>query len=123
MCDSHETPKAAREIESLARRTLRVACDVCHRASLENLLAKTLESLGKVDILVNCAGKIERAPTIDFPEESWLDIFETNLTGTLRGCQIFGRHMLERGYGRIINLAWLNTILSLTLVIGYAASR
>jgi NAD(P)-dependent dehydrogenase (short-subunit alcohol dehydrogenase family) len=59
----------AREIESLARRTLRVACDVCDRASLENLLAKTIESFGKVDILVNCAGKIERGPTLDIPEE------------------------------------------------------
>lgn len=113
----------AREIESLAHRTLRVACDVCDRASLENLLAKTLESLGKVDILVNCAGKIERGPTLDIPEESWRDILETNLTGTLRGCQIFGRHMLERGYGRIINLASLNTFVSLTQVAAYAASK
>ena len=123
MRDSHETPKAAREIESLARRTLRVACDVCHLASLENLLAKTLESLGKVDILVNCAGNIERAPTINFPEESWWDILETNLTRTLRGCQIFGRHMLERGYGRIINVASLNTFVSLAQVAAYAASK
>src|SRR5260221_14208060 len=63
----------AREIESLARRTLRVACDLCDRASLENLLAKTLESLGKVDILVDCAGKIGRGPTLDIPEESRRD--------------------------------------------------
>jgi len=113
----------AREIESLSRQTLRATCDVCDRASLEILLAKTIENLGKVDILVNCAGKIERAPTIDFPEESWRDILEINLTGTLRGCQIFGRHMLERGYGRIINLASLNTFVSLTQVAAYAASK
>src|ERR1700739_2590141 len=113
----------AREIETLSSRTLRVACDVCDRASLENLLAKTIEGFGKVDILVNCAGKIERAPTIDFPEESWRDILETNLTGTLRGCQIFGKHMLERRYGRIINLASLNTFVSLTQVAAYAASK
>src|SRR3984957_11395813 len=118
-----QVESTAREIESLARRALRVACDVCDRPSLETLLAKTLESLGKVDILVNCAGKIERAPTIDFPEESWRDILETNLTGTLRGCQIFGRHMLERGYGRIINLASLNTFVSLKEVTAYACSK
>jgi NAD(P)-dependent dehydrogenase (short-subunit alcohol dehydrogenase family) len=113
----------AREIESLSRQTFRATCDVCDRASLEILLAKTIENLGKVDILVNCAGKIERAPTIDFPEESWRDILEINLTGTLRGCQIFGKHMLERGYGRIINIASLNTFVSLAQVAAYSASK
>jgi NAD(P)-dependent dehydrogenase (short-subunit alcohol dehydrogenase family) len=118
-----QVESTAQEIESLARQTLRIACDVCDRSSLENLLAKALESFGRVDILVNCAGKIKRAPTIDFPEESWRDILETNLTGTLRGCQVFGKHMLERGYGRIINIASLNTFVSLTEVAAYAASK
>jgi NAD(P)-dependent dehydrogenase (short-subunit alcohol dehydrogenase family) len=118
-----QVESTAQEIESLSRQTLRIACDVCDRSSLENLLAKALESFGRVDILVNCAGKIKRAPTIDFPEESWRDILETNLTGTLRGCQIFGKHMLERGYGRIINIASLNTFVSLTEVAAYAASK
>jgi NAD(P)-dependent dehydrogenase (short-subunit alcohol dehydrogenase family) len=120
---TEQVESAAHEIELLARRTLRIACDVCDRASLENLLAKTLESFGKVDILVNSAGKTKRAPTIDFSEESWRDILETNLTGTLRGCQVFGKHMLERGYGRIINIASLNTFVSLTEVSAYAASK
>jgi NAD(P)-dependent dehydrogenase (short-subunit alcohol dehydrogenase family) len=119
----HQVNSIAGEIESLARRTIRIACDVQDRASLENLLLKMLESFGKVDILVNCAGKISRAPTIDFPEESWQDILETNLTGTLRSCQIFGRHMLDRGCGRIINMASLNTFVSLTEVAAYAASK
>ena len=60
-----QVESTAREIESLARKTLRITCDVADRGSLENLLAKTLESFGKVDILLNCAGKIKRAPTID----------------------------------------------------------
>jgi NAD(P)-dependent dehydrogenase (short-subunit alcohol dehydrogenase family) len=118
-----QVESTAREIESLARRTIRIICDVRNRASLENLLAKTLGTFGKVDILVNCAGIIKRGPTIDFPEESWRDILETNLTGTLRGCQVFGRHMLERSYGRIINVASLNTFVSLTEVTAYAASK
>ena len=111
------------EIESLGRKTIRVPCDVCDRSSLEDLRAKALESFGKVDILVNCAGKIKRAPTLDFPEEAWRDILETNLTGTLRGCQVFGKHMLERGYGRIINIASLNSFVSLLEVAAYAASK
>jgi len=118
-----QVQSAAGEIEALGRRTLRIACDVCDRASVENLLAKMVETFGKVDILVNCAGKTKRAPTIDFPEELWRDILETNLTGTLRCCQIFGKHMLERGNGRIINIASLNTFVSLTEVAAYAASK
>jgi NAD(P)-dependent dehydrogenase (short-subunit alcohol dehydrogenase family) len=120
---AEQIESTAREVESLSRRTIRIACDVRNRPSLENLLAKTLETFTKVDILVNCAGIIKRAPTIDFPEDSWQEILETNLTGTLRGCQIFGKHMLERGYGRIINVASLNTFVSLAEVAAYAASK
>jgi NAD(P)-dependent dehydrogenase (short-subunit alcohol dehydrogenase family) len=118
-----EVERVAAEIEAMARRTIRVRCDVQDRSSLETLLAKAREGFGKVDILVNCAGKIKRAPTLDFPEEEWRDILETNLMGTLRGCQIFGRHMLERGYGRIINITSLNSFVSLSEVAAYAASK
>lgn len=118
-----QVEETAAEIEARGRRTLRVPSDVCDRASLENLLAQTLGQFGKVDILVNCAGKIKRAPTLTFPEETWNDILDTNLTGTLRACQVFGKHMLERGYGRIINIASLNTFVSLSEVTAYAASK
>jgi NAD(P)-dependent dehydrogenase (short-subunit alcohol dehydrogenase family) len=120
---SEQVESVAAEIEGLGRHTIRVPCDVCDRGSLENLLSKSLESFGKVDILINSAGKIKRAPTLDFPEEAWRGIIETNLTGTLRACQIFGRHMLERNYGRIINIASLNSFVSLSEVAAYAASK
>ena len=113
----------AHQIEALGRRTLRVASDVKDRASLEQLCAQVLEAFGKVDILVNCAGKIKRAPTLTLPEDQWQDILDTNLTGTLRACQIFGAPMLERGYGRIINIASLNTFVSLHEIAAYAASK
>jgi NAD(P)-dependent dehydrogenase (short-subunit alcohol dehydrogenase family) len=95
----------AREVEALGRRALRATSDVTDRASLEQVLDAALQSFGKVDILVNSAGRTKRAPTIDFSEQEWNDILETNLTGILRACQIFGRHMAERRYGRIINIA------------------
>ena len=113
----------AGEIEARGRRTLRLTCDMQDRGSLENLLAETVKWLDKVDILVNCAGKIKRAPTLTFPEEEWRDIIDTNLTGTLRACQVFGAHMLERGYGRIINIASLNSFVALSEVAAYAASK
>jgi NAD(P)-dependent dehydrogenase (short-subunit alcohol dehydrogenase family) len=113
----------ATEIESRGRKTLRVASDVGDRESLEKLLASTLERFGKVDILVNCAGIIKRTPTLDLPEADWTNILNTNLTGTLRACQVFGRPMLERGSGRIINIASLNSFVALNEVAAYAASK
>jgi NAD(P)-dependent dehydrogenase (short-subunit alcohol dehydrogenase family) len=113
----------AAELEAKHCSTVRVTCDVASRTSLENLLQQVLQSFGHVDILVNCAAKIRRAPTLTFPEDEWKDILDTNLTGTLRSCQIFGKHMLERKYGRIINIASLNSFVSLSEVAAYAASK
>src|SRR6185503_16938815 len=71
----------------------------------------------------NSAGRTKRAPTLDFTEEDWAAILDTNLTGTLRACQVFGRHMLERGYGRIINIASLSSFVALFEVAAYSASK
>jgi NAD(P)-dependent dehydrogenase (short-subunit alcohol dehydrogenase family) len=114
---------AAAEIEERGRRSLRVASDVSDRDSMQRVLAASVEAFGKVDILVNSAGRTKRAPTVDFPEDDWNDIIETNLTGTLRACQVFGRHMLEREYGRIINIASLSTFVALYEVAAYSASK
>ncbi|RRA50232.1 SDR family oxidoreductase [Acidipila sp. EB88] len=113
----------AAEIEAIGRLTLRVRTDMRERASIEELLSQTLAAFGKVDILVNCAGKIKRTPTLTMPEDEWQEILDTNLTGTLRACQVFGKAMLERGYGRIINIASLNTFVALNEVAAYAASK
>jgi NAD(P)-dependent dehydrogenase (short-subunit alcohol dehydrogenase family) len=113
----------ADEIEKVGRKTLRVACDVADRESLERLLQACLAAFGKVDILVNAAGITKRAPTLDYPEEDWKRIMETNLTGTLRTSQVFGKHMIERGYGRIINIASMGSFLALFEVAAYSASK
>jgi NAD(P)-dependent dehydrogenase (short-subunit alcohol dehydrogenase family) len=113
----------AAEIEQRGRRALRVASDVGERASLENLLAQSIAAFGKVDILVNSAGWTKRAPSLDFSEQDWDSIIDTNLTGTFRACQVFGRHMVDRGYGRIINIASLASFVSLHEVAAYSASK
>ena len=115
--------ETATEIERRGRQTLRLCSDVCKRTSLEELRAASLQRFGKVDILINSAGIIKRMPTLTMPEEEWADILNTNLTGTLRACQIFGKHMLERGYGRVLNVASLNSFVALTEVAAYAASK
>ena len=120
---AEQVEEAAQAIEAKGRRALRLTSDVGDRASLEAVLAGTLKEFGKVDILINSAGKIKREPTLTVSEETWNDIMDTNVTGTLRACQIFGKHMLERGYGRVINIASLNSFVSLKEVTAYAASK
>jgi NAD(P)-dependent dehydrogenase (short-subunit alcohol dehydrogenase family) len=120
---AEQVAEAAAAIEATGVKSLRVTSDVGDRASLQELLDQTVAAFGKVDILINCAGKIKRAPTVDFPEELWNDIMDTNVTGTLRACQIFGKHMLANGSGRIINIASLNTFVSLKEVTAYACSK
>lgn len=113
----------AAEIERRGRQTLRLTSDARDRTSLQQLLAASIDRFGKVDILINCAGKTKRSATLTVPEEEWTDIIDTNLTGTLRACQIFGKHMLERGYGRIINIASLSSFVALQEVAAYCASK
>ncbi len=113
----------AEEIESVGRRSLRVTCDVADRGSLEKLLQASVQAFGKVDILLNAAGFNQRAPTLDFSEADWDKLIDTNLTGTLRACQVFGRHMIERKYGRIINIASMGSFLALFEVAAYCASK
>ena len=113
----------AAEIKALGRQTLRVTCDVADRESLEKLLGACIDAFGKVDILVNAAGITKRAPTLEFAEDDWNRIMDTNLTGTLRTCQVFGRHMIERRYGRIISIASMGSFLALFEVAAYSASK
>ena len=115
--------EVAGEIECRGRRTVRQPTDLGQREQVQQLLEATVSTLGRVDILVNCAGKIKRTPTLTVEESEWQDILDTNLTGTLRACQVFGKHMLERGYGRIVNIASLNSFVALNEVAAYAASK
>jgi NAD(P)-dependent dehydrogenase (short-subunit alcohol dehydrogenase family) len=113
----------AAEIEQLGRRTLRVPSDVADTDSLRSLLAASVEAFGKVDIMVNCAGRTKRTPTLELSEEEWQAILHTNLTGTLLAAQVFGRHMIERRYGRIVNIASLSSFVALYEVAAYGASK
>jgi NAD(P)-dependent dehydrogenase (short-subunit alcohol dehydrogenase family) len=113
----------ADQIEGLGRQSLRVTCDVADRGSLEKVLEAAVQKFGKVDIMVSAAGISKRAPTLDFSEADWNRLMDTNLTGTLRACQVFGRHMIERRYGRIITIASMGSFLALYEVAAYSASK
>jgi NAD(P)-dependent dehydrogenase (short-subunit alcohol dehydrogenase family) len=114
---------AASIVESLGRKSLATPCDVTDNSSVERLLKVACDAFGSVEILVNCAGRTKRAPTLEFADEDWDAIVETNLTGTYRACRIFGRHMVERRYGRIINIGSLSSFVGLYEVAAYCASK
>lgn len=113
----------AAEIEKCGVRTLRRTSDVAGRASLEELRRAVEEELGPVSVLINCAGITQRVATIDCDEALWNSIMDINLNGTLRACQVFGRGMWERRYGRIVNIASLSTFVAFHEVAAYGASK
>jgi NAD(P)-dependent dehydrogenase (short-subunit alcohol dehydrogenase family) len=114
---------ASAEVAALGRRSLAQTCDVTDVASVERLLQSVCTEFNSVQILVNCAGRIMRMPTLEVPEAEWNAIMETNLNGTLRACRVFGRHMIEERYGRIINIGSLSSLVGLYEVAAYAASK
>ncbi len=113
----------SKEIQALGKKSLAQAVDVTNRASLQSLLDAVLKEFGSVQIMVNCAGRTKRTPTLNVSESEWNGIMETNLTGTLLACQVFGQHMIEQKYGRIINIASLSSFVALYEVAAYSASK
>ncbi|MGD2134952.1 MAG: glucose 1-dehydrogenase [Gemmatimonadales bacterium] len=113
----------ADEIEALGRRTLRITTDVRDDDSLKRLLGACVEELEHIDVLVNCAGTTTKVAALEMEMTDWERIIDVNLTGTLRACLIVGAHMLERGWGRIINIASLASFVGLYQVVAYGASK
>jgi NAD(P)-dependent dehydrogenase (short-subunit alcohol dehydrogenase family) len=118
-----QVDEAAAEIEAIGRRSVRVTCDVLDRASIKRLHDAVIKAFGKVDILVNAAGITQKVPTLEVSDGDWSRVIETNLTGTMRGCQIFGAAMAQASYGRIVNIASIAAFQGFYRVAAYAASK
>jgi NAD(P)-dependent dehydrogenase (short-subunit alcohol dehydrogenase family) len=115
--------EVAAEIERHGRRTLTIAADVSDMASLERLRDGCIEEFGKVDILLAVAGMTKKSPTLEMDEADWQRVIDTNLTGTLRACQVFGRPMIAQKYGRIVTIGSLSSFVGLFEVAAYVASK
>ena len=113
----------AAEIQKRGRRTLSIAADVSEIASLDRLRDECLEAFGKVDILLAVAGMTKKSPTLEMDEADWQQVIDTNLTGTLRACQVFGRPMIAQEYGRIVTVGSLSSFVGLFEVAAYVASK
>lgn len=107
------------EIEALGRKTKRCPVDVMSRASIDALR----DAAGAVDILVNAAGRMAKIPALTISEADWNNVQDTNVTGMLRACQAFFEPLKKSGRGRIVNVASLNSYVSLTGVSAYAVSK
>jgi len=110
-------------IESAGRKTLRKTTDVSDRASIDALRNEVVGAFGRVDILVNSAGKMLKKASHEIEDEEWRDILDTNLTGILRSCQSFFEPLKESDHGRVVNIASLTSFVALYQVAGYSASK
>ncbi len=115
--------EVAAEIESRGRNTVRRPTDASSRESIDALRDAVSAELGRVDILINAAGQIFRKPAVAISEVEWDKLMDVNVTGTLRACQSFYEPLLASGRGRVINIASLNSFVSLLEVSAYATSK
>ncbi|KZE18637.1 MULTISPECIES: 2-dehydro-3-deoxy-D-gluconate 5-dehydrogenase KduD [Sphingomonas] len=113
----------AEQVRALGRRAEIVSADLSTIAPVDRVVAETLERLGRLDILVNNAGIIRRADAVDFTEEDWDAVVDTNLKSVFFLCQAAGRHMIAQGQGRIINIASMLTFQGGVRVPSYTASK
>lgn len=101
-----------------------IQCDVSDRKSLETGVAEAAATLGgRIDILINAAGINRRYFLEEFPPEEWEAVINTNLNAAVYCIQLVGRFMLAQGYGRVINLASLNSFVAGRRVGAYVASK
>lgn len=121
--ESRRCDEVVAELRGFGSRAVAAAVDVTERAAVEGLLAASVEEFGRVDVLVNCAGANSATPYFDVSDEEWDRILAINLRATHWGCQIFGRHMVERGGGAILNIASVSAETPLSRVFAYSASK
>jgi gluconate 5-dehydrogenase len=103
-----------KEVQGIGRKAVSLELDVRDQQSIEQMASAAHDAFGRIDILVNNAGCNVRKPALDVTWDDWNLILDTNLRGSFFVAQAVARHMIPRGYGRIINIG------SVTSVAGYA---
>lgn len=98
---------AAQAMDASGERVMPLALDVASKAAFEAALAAVLERWGELQVLVNNAAVTRATPLMEISPEEFAEVVNINLGGTFAGCQVIGRHMADRGYGRIVNMASL----------------
>lgn len=115
--------ETAERVRTTGREAVTVSGDLADPDTPERLIRASLERWGRLDILINNAGIIRRSPAAEFPIEDWDAVLAVNLTSVFRLSQLAGRGMLERGRGKIVNIASLLSFQGGVTVPAYAASK
>src|SRR4051812_5472599 len=115
--------ETANLVRDSGRRAALISADLSTIAPVGDVVAQTLSELGGLDILVNNAGIIRRADAVDFSEEDWDSVIDTNLKSVFFLCQAAGRHMIEAGRGKIVNIASMLSFQGGIRVPSYTASK
>lgn len=110
-------------VAAAGRRGEVVTGDLAKPDAAASIVEQAIEQFGRIDILINNAGMIRRAPAVDFTEADWAEVLEVNLSSVFRLCQLAGRGMLERGGGKIVNIASLLSFQGGITVPAYTASK
>jgi len=103
--DADMAAETASKIEALDRRAISVHTDTTDKAQVEAVVQQTLDTFGKIDILVNCAGVAHRSLVVDFPEDKWDWVMDVHIKGMFLCSQAVLRPMMDAGYGRIVSIA------------------
>jgi 2-deoxy-D-gluconate 3-dehydrogenase len=124
-CHGNRRPPDAtcQRVSELGRRAVGLRGDLSDRKTPQALIDATVEAFGRIDVLVNNAGIIRRAPALEFSEEDWDAVIAVNLSSVFRLCQSAGRWMLDQGRGKIVNIASLLSFQGGINVPAYAASK
>jgi 2-deoxy-D-gluconate 3-dehydrogenase len=121
--NTHAPDESCAAITKAGRKSLAITGDLGDRETPRRLIRNTIDHFGQLNILVNNAGTIRRAPATDYSEEDWATVIEVNLSSVFRMAQLAGRHMIERGGGKILNIASLLSFQGGITVPAYAASK
>lgn len=122
---TNSTPadKAADAVRSLGRKAITIQADISDRTKLAGIIERTVGELGRIDILVNNAGIIRRTPAAEHSYEDWQDVLDVNLNSVFILSQLAGKHMIEQGSGKIINIASMLSYQGGINVPGYTSSK
>ncbi len=118
-----EADETCASIENLGRKSFSVAGDMSDKETPKRIVNEVIEQFGRIDILINNAGMIRRAPAVDFSEEDWSTVLEVNLSSVFRLSQAAGKKMIEQGAGKIVNIASLLSFQGGITVPAYTASK
>lgn len=110
-------------IRALGRKAIAICADLSNEEALPELISQANSEMGDIDILVNNAGIIRRKPFAEHSAQDWHDVIQINLNSVFFLSQLVGRGMLERGHGKIINIASMLSFQGGINVPGYTASK